>query len=81
MTICGETIVVAHGRDNMDFSRVISLNESAAYLWNKVKGANFTAEQLADLLTEEYDVDRETALQDSNKMMIDWADAGLVDLK
>jgi hypothetical protein len=80
MNVCGENVIVAHGKGNIDFSRVISLNESAAYLWNKVLGTDFTAEQLADLLMEEYDVSRETALTDCNKMMQDWLDAGLTDM-
>mgnify|MGYP003462096660 CR=1 FL=1 len=31
-TICGERIIVAEGRENIDFSNIIALNESAAYL-------------------------------------------------
>lgn len=77
MTICGENVIVAHGKGNIDFSRVISLNESAAYLWHKVNGQDFTAEQLAKLLMEEYEVDEATALNDCKKMMQDWLEAGL----
>ena len=36
--ICGEHIVVAEGIDNIDFSKIISMNESSAYLWEKVQG-------------------------------------------
>ena len=32
--ICGENIVVAHGLDNINFTKVITLNESAADVWN-----------------------------------------------
>ena len=78
-TICGEAVIVAHGRENIDFSRIISLNESAAYLWNKVIGTDFDAYRLADLLCEEYDVERATALADASKMMHDWQDAGLAE--
>ena len=52
-TICGEAIIVAHGIENIDFSKIISLNESAAYLWRKVEGQDFDAPMLARLLTEE----------------------------
>ena len=77
--ICGEAIIVAHGKENIDFSRIISLNESAAFLWNKVIGTDFDAQRLADLLCEEYDVDRATALADSEKTMRDWHNAGLTE--
>lgn len=79
MNVCGENVIVAHGKGNIDFSRVISLNESAAYLWNKVMGKDFTAELLAELLMQEYDVDETTAIDDSKKMMQDWLEAGLTE--
>ena len=77
-TICGEAIIVAHGIENIDFSKIISLNESAAYLWRAVEGKDFDAPMLAHLLTEEYDVDEATALRDAEKVMTDWREAGLV---
>lgn len=76
-TICGEAIIVGHGIENIDFSKIISLNESAAFLWKKVEGRDFDAEELARLLTEEYDVDEATALRDAQKMVHDWQEAGL----
>lgn len=77
--ICGEHVVVAHGRENIDFSKIISLNESAAYLWRAVEGKDFDAPMLAHLLTEEYDVDEATALRDAEKVMNDWREAGLAE--
>ena len=63
--VCEETIIVAEGVENIDFSKIISMNESSAYLWKKVQGTDFTAEDLCRLLTEEYDVDEATALADA----------------
>ena len=77
--VCGEAIVVAHGLENIDFSKIINLNESAAYLWRAVEGKDFDALMLVQLLTEEYEVDPETALSDATKMMEDWREAGLVE--
>ena len=31
--ICGENIIVAEGKENIDFTKIISMNESAALLW------------------------------------------------
>ena len=76
--ICGEAIVVAHGKENIDFSKIISLNESAAYLWRQVEGKDFDAALLAKLLTEEYEVDEATALCDAEKTMVDWQETGLI---
>lgn len=35
-TVCGENILVAEGEENIDFSNIISMNESSAYLWNSI---------------------------------------------
>lgn len=30
--VCGENIIVAEGKENIDFSSIIAMNESSAYL-------------------------------------------------
>lgn len=76
--VCGENVIVSYGEENIDFSKVISLNESAAYLWREVEGKEFDAQMLADLLCKEYDVDAATALADATKMASDWKEIGLI---
>jgi hypothetical protein len=76
--VCDENVIVAFGRKNIDFSKVISLNESAAYLWNAVVGREFTSQEMADLLCKEYDVDAETALNDVTEMLESWKSVGLI---
>lgn len=77
--VCGERIVMGEGRENIDYSNIISLNETAAYLWEKVEGKDFTPEDLAALLEEEYEVDHETALADSKKLCYEWVKVGIVE--
>jgi len=77
-TVCDENVIVAYGRKNIDFSKVISLNESAAYLWNAVADKDFTCQELADLLCKEYEVDAQTALNDVKQMVASWKELGLV---
>ena len=77
--ICGEHIIVAEGLSNVDFSSIISLNESAAYLWRKADGQDFSAEDLAAWLEEEYEVDHATALHDAAETMKSWQSAGIVE--
>lgn len=76
--VCGENIIVASGKENIDFSKIISLNETAAYLWNVVQGKDFTATDLADALTAEYEVSEPVALADSEQIMKQWQEAGLI---
>ncbi|MBO7067122.1 MAG: PqqD family protein [Bacteroidaceae bacterium] len=77
-TVCDENVIVAYGRKNIDFSKVISLNESAAYMWRAVEGKEFTCQELADLLCKEYEVDVQTAFKDASQMVASWKELGLV---
>ena len=45
--VCGEYIIVPAGIENVDFSRIISLNPTAAFLWEKVsKLETFTVDNM-----------------------------------
>ncbi len=77
--VCGENIIVASGKENIDFSKIISLNETAAYLWNAVQGKDFEAADLAGALTAEYEVTDDVALSDSELIMKQWHEAGLIE--
>jgi len=77
--ICGQNVISGEGSGNMNFCKLVSLNDTAAYLFRKLSGAgDFTAEKMADLLLEEYDVERETALADSEKLLEQWKKIGLL---
>ena len=78
-TVCGENIIVAEGLDNIDFSRIINLNESAAFLWKNIQEKDFDVDALTSLLTAEYEVDEQTAHQDVVKLIDEWDKAGLID--
>ena len=77
--VCGEHIIVAYGKENIDFNKVISLNESANYLWRNIVDKDFNAETLASLLQEEYEVDAETARRDAQTLLDEWTNVGLVE--
>jgi len=78
--ICGESVVIAEGITNIDFNKIISMNESSAFLWEKVsRMADFDEDTLVDLLTEEYEVDRETAAADVHTLIEKWQEAGLIE--
>ena len=69
--IAGETILVNQGLPDADLTRVISLNESARLLWERLSGREFSLADGADVLTERYGIDREQALHDVRV----WADS------
>ena len=78
--VCGENIIVAEGDENIDFSNIISMNESSAYLWQEVqKLDNFTIDTLTQLLCEEYEIDEATAKKDVTTLATQWAAAGIIE--
>lgn len=77
--VCGEKVIIAEGLENLDFSKLINLNESAAYLWESLCDKDFTAETMAELLCAEYEVEPAAALDDSRKLLEEWMKQGLVE--
>ena len=77
-TFCGEHIVTSESAARVDYSKIISLNGTAAWLWEQVEGKDFDLDDLVLLLTEHYDVDAQTARSDAQKLLDKWIEAGLV---
>lgn len=77
--VCGEYVVVAHGVKNIDFSKVINLNKSAAIMWQAVKDMDFTVDDLAAALLDSYDVNDTIAKGDAIRIAEEWKEIGLVE--
>lgn len=77
--ICGENVILSHGMNNIDFSKLISLNETAAYMWKSVEDKDFDIKMLTDVLCDAYEVDRETAERDVNRVVSLWKENGLIE--
>lgn len=77
-SICGEYVVVGEGIAQVNFNKMLSLNESAAYLWKEVEGKEFTRETLVGLLLDKYEVSREQAGADVEKLVGVWIQEGVV---
>ena len=75
-----EYILIGESVEQINFNKMITMNESAAYLWQKVAdGRDFDARTLADLLCEEYEVSQERALADAKTTAHSWLDAGIAE--
>ena len=72
-----EYIIVPEGLSKVNFNKMISFNGTAAYLWENLQGKEFDIEDIVRLLTSEYDVDEETARQDSIQLIESWKKEGL----
>ena len=77
--VCGENIIVAEGKENIDFTKIISMNETAAYLWKNVEGKEFDSDTLMSLLINEYEVDDATANKDAKNIAKQWIEAGIAE--
>lgn len=77
--MCGENIVAAEGLEHINFNKLISLNSTAAFLWKALEGKEFTEEEMAQLLVDEYGIDMELALTDSKNLCKAWIEAGITE--
>ncbi|MBF1570818.1 MAG: PqqD family protein [Prevotella sp.] len=78
--VCGEHIIVAEGDENIDFSNIISMNESSAYLWEEVqKMGTFTVDNLVELICNQYEIDETTARKDAIALAAQWGTAGIIE--
>ena len=78
-TICGQNVVSGEGTANVNFSKLVSLNDSAAYLFKAVGQEEFTPERLADLLMQEYEVERARALKAAESLCAQWMELGIAE--
>lgn len=74
----GDYILIGESVELINFNSLITLNESAAYLWRNVDGKDFNAETLTNLLLDEYEVDAEMAQHDAEATLQDWLEAGII---
>ena len=72
-------MVIAVGDAAKDFGGMISLNETGAFLWEKLEGGCDNEKTLVKALTDEYDVDEVTALRDVKAFMKKMSDAGFAE--
>lgn len=78
--VCGEYLIISAGEENVDFSKIISLNESAAYLWEHLQALqSFDVDNMVELLMQEYDVEPSIAREDCEAMLKRWLEVGLVE--
>ena len=77
--MCGENIVAGEGLQHINFNKLLSLNESAAYLWTELVGKEFTQEEMAELLIARYGIDKQLAMTDSGNLIQAWIDAGVAE--
>lgn len=76
--IASENVIVSQSQENINYSRIISLNETAAWLWESLPDTDFSRETLVELLLENYEVDEQTAKNDIEELIESWFKAGII---
>jgi len=77
-TLGSENIVVAEGDASLDYTSIITLNETGAYIWQNIVGKEFDAESITKLLLDAYEVDEATASDDAFAFVEKMLEAELV---
>lgn len=78
--ICGQNVVSGEGLDQVNFSKLITLNPTATLLWQKAeKDGDFTVDSLAEVLIETFpEVEKERLVSDTAKLVKQWVEMGLI---
>ena len=72
-------ILVAEGNAVADFTQMVSMNASSAYLWDAVEGKDFELATLVDLLVEAYGIPKDQAEHDAAVVLDDWKRIGIME--
>lgn len=77
--MAGQNVIIMQGKYGGDMTKIISLNETSLFLWNKFHDIDFTADTVAEALLEEYEIDRETAETDAQAWCDKLVECGLIE--
>lgn len=71
-------MIVDANSSQVNLTNVFSLNAIAADVWKYAAASDFTLAQLAIYVSEEYDIDYDSALNDVTTLVEEWIKAGIV---
>ena len=72
-------VAVAVNRASGDFSGMVRLNSTGAFIWKLAAERDITREQICDELTSVYEVDRAIAMRDINRMVDMLKEKGIIE--
>ncbi|MEH6305841.1 PqqD family protein [Olivibacter sp. CPCC 100613] len=77
--IGSDHLIVDPSQDNIDLSIVYTLNSSAAWLWEQLKGKGFDQTTIVELLCQNYQVDVAQAQSNVEVLLGDFEKQGLLE--
>lgn len=76
--VMGRPTVMGESASLVNFNKLVTFNESAAFLWRSVEGRDFAVEDLAGLLVTRYRIPESEAMADASEILQGWEKVGLV---
>ena len=76
--IADDYVVIPYEDNIVNFKAMIVLNETGAFLWEKLQN-DITFEGLCESLSREFEVDDETAKTDAEEFVLILKDKGLIE--
>jgi hypothetical protein len=77
--IGSECVIIKQGRTGMDMTKIISFNPVSEWLWEQLAGRDFTGNEVASLLVEQYGIDAEKAAADIDRWIGQLKEAQLLE--
>lgn len=78
--VCGEYLLIPTGIENVDFSNIISMNSTTAFLWERIAGMDsFDIDTMVGLLLQEYEVSKDVAREDCELIARRWIEMGIAE--
>ena len=66
-------------RKGINFNKLLTLNDTAAFLWEEAGKGEFTIESLVKALTDNYEVDADTATTDVKRIVDKWFELEVIE--
>ena len=66
-TLAGESVLFLQGEVDGKTSKLMTLNETSAWLWNNLQAKEFETEDVVKLLLSEFEIDEATAKNDAEE--------------
>jgi methyltransferase-like protein len=77
-TFGSEAVLVPVASRIVELNALLALNETALHIWNQLDGSKSLAD-IAKSLTQEFDVDEETARRDTEELVAELVRIGVVE--
>lgn len=77
--IAGECVLVPTGATTQEFNGLITMSDTAKFIWENMEKAE-SFEELVKMMLEEYEVDEETAKRDAYRFIDQLLANGFVEL-